>query len=320
MAKRVQKPSGEVTTKPEQIPAIKTANNKIFISWSGNESKHVAQALKKWIPDVVEGIEPWISTHDIKAGTRWVSEINHELEQSNFGIICLTSTNMLAPWILFEAGSLAKAVDSSRVVPYLFDVSKGDVEPPLGQFNCVTSDKEGTLNLLISINAQYGGKYEPQKLERKFEKYWPELDQELRSIKKIGPKTTHRKDRELLEELLELARRKGRPDDEIRDLSNQIYRLTLSMQRPSYSTIFDSGFDLVDYIGMVPGHETGRMGDGTLYAYWRSLKEHIEANEDSEDDDVIRETGYCRDIEQYVYQELQRRVMASLDRKSRMYR
>ena len=107
MAKKVQKPVGQEPSN-QDLRSRSKINNKIFISWSGDVSKRVAQALDKWLPEVVEGIEPWISTQDISAGVRWGSEIARQLERINFGIICLTPDNLQAPWILFEAGALAK--------------------------------------------------------------------------------------------------------------------------------------------------------------------------------------------------------------------
>lgn len=84
---------------------------KVFISWSGARSKAVASKLREWLPDVIQNIEPWMSRHDIKAGERWDKELSGELNDSKFGIICLTSDNYDAPWILFEAGALSKTID-----------------------------------------------------------------------------------------------------------------------------------------------------------------------------------------------------------------
>src|SRR5947209_4334253 len=92
--------------------------SKVFISWSGDRSKALAEVLKNWIPELIQPIEIWSSEHDIDAGARWVQELNAHLEGCQNGVICLTPENLAAPWLLFEAGCLGKSVSRSRVIPY----------------------------------------------------------------------------------------------------------------------------------------------------------------------------------------------------------
>jgi hypothetical protein len=63
-------------------------------------------------------------------------EMAKALDGIKVGITCLTPENLDAPWILYEAGSLAKTVDdSTRLCTYLLgDLKNADIEPPLGQF------------------------------------------------------------------------------------------------------------------------------------------------------------------------------------------
>src|SRR3954469_20494730 len=109
MAKRASKL--EIGDAKQKVPGqAQNDRNRVFISWSGDTSRQVAEALKDWLPEVIEGIEPWLSTQDLTAGMRWGSELASQLERTDFGVICLTPDNLQAPWILFEAGALAKAV------------------------------------------------------------------------------------------------------------------------------------------------------------------------------------------------------------------
>ncbi|HEX8265309.1 MAG TPA: hypothetical protein VF596_07770 [Pyrinomonadaceae bacterium] len=58
---------------------------KIFISWSGERSHQVAQALFSWLPKVIQTIEPFLSSENIESGSRWHTEIASQLESTNFG-------------------------------------------------------------------------------------------------------------------------------------------------------------------------------------------------------------------------------------------
>ena len=90
---------------------------KLFISWSGNLSRDIAKELKEWFPLVINQVVPFVSSESIKKGDRWLLDIYSELEQSNFGVVCLTKENLTEPWILFEAGALSKNISQSKLHP-----------------------------------------------------------------------------------------------------------------------------------------------------------------------------------------------------------
>src|SRR5215470_15092122 len=107
---------------------------KIFLSWSGESSEAIASILHEWLALIFPDATFWISTRDIQAGQRWGSELDRQLESTDFGIICIVPSNLAAPWLLFEAGALSKSITASRVVPYCFGISPEDVQGPLSRF------------------------------------------------------------------------------------------------------------------------------------------------------------------------------------------
>src|SRR4051794_13940438 len=111
---------------------------KIFISWSGDRSKAMAKALYEWLPLVLPGAKPWISTA-ITRGSRWAQELSTALDQANAGLICVTEDNLISPWLLFEAGALSRTFDHvGLIVPVLLDNSPDDLkDSPLSQFQGV---------------------------------------------------------------------------------------------------------------------------------------------------------------------------------------
>lgn len=195
---------------------------KVFVSWSGDRSKMIANALKHWLPDVFQGIQVWMSEHDIHAGARWSNELSGELESSSFGILCLTPESLSSHWLTFEAGALSKAIKESRVAPYRFQLRASDVGPPLSQFQGVDADEEGTLRLVQSINDAFGKPLaDEERLRRVFTHWWPDLRGTLAEIPRTAPREI-RTDRELLEEVLEIVRQSG-----IRDLNNLLGQILL---------------------------------------------------------------------------------------------
>jgi hypothetical protein len=108
---------------------------KLFLSWSGARSQAIAEALREWLPKVIQAVKPWMSAIDIDRGARWSSDIAVELSDTSFGILCITPENLNAPWIHFEAGALSKTLEKSLVCPYLLELEPTDLKGPLVQFN-----------------------------------------------------------------------------------------------------------------------------------------------------------------------------------------
>ena len=87
---------------------------KLFVSWSGTVSQQLADEVRRWVPLILPAAQPFITTTDIDKGARWQGEISRELNDSNYGIVCLTKDNLTSQWLAFEAGALSKHL-SGRV-------------------------------------------------------------------------------------------------------------------------------------------------------------------------------------------------------------
>lgn len=189
---------------------------KVFISWSGSTSHKVAVVLRDWLPSVIQSIEPYVSSEDIDKGARWSTDIAGELHASTYGLVCLTTDNIKAPWINFEAGALGKSIDKSRVSPFLFRLKRSEVEGPILQFQSTIFEKVDVLKLLKSINSACGqDALEEIRLEKAFDVWWPDLEKQLNAIPELPSEdgsegTTEPSPSDLnsrvLEELLELTR------------------------------------------------------------------------------------------------------------------
>jgi DNA-binding XRE family transcriptional regulator len=191
---------------------------KIFISWSGERSGRVATALATWLPKVIQAVRPWLSSASIDPGTRWNEEVTQALEELQCGVLCLTPENLSAPWILFEAGALSKAVSVSRVIPYLLGFEPRELQGPLAQFQAVRADETGTLRLVSAINTAGGSTFlSPEVLGEAFQVWWPQLAQEIAELAASSLPNTpvpQRSVESMMGEVLELLRAQRLPTGE----------------------------------------------------------------------------------------------------------
>lgn len=183
---------------------------KVFISWSGPHSKKLGEALRDWIPGVLQFVKPYFTPSDIEKGSTWSTDISRELSESQIGILCITRDNIHSDWILFEAGALSKSLDKSYVCPVLFGINNTDLAGPLKQFQTTEFEKNDIYRLLGVINSRIDKhKLPPKTFDTVFEKWWPDLEQRINQI--LGelsePDEPIRSERELLEEILQLSRR-----------------------------------------------------------------------------------------------------------------
>lgn len=182
---------------------------KVFISWSGKRSHAMALALKDWLPLVLQAVEPWVSSEDLRSGGRWALELSTELDGAKFGIACLTSDNLDSKWLHFEAGAISKQVGEGFLAPLLLDITPSDVSQPLGAFQAVEATNVRVLKLLKDIRDTGKLGVTDQVIERLHANMWPELEAQLLGID--SAETSHdepvgRDDRALLEEILDVVR------------------------------------------------------------------------------------------------------------------
>lgn len=186
---------------------------RVFLSWSGERSKKVATLLSDWLPDVLQGVEPFMSDTDIAAGEVWFEQIGNNLASSRFAIMLITPENLNSNWLHFEAGAIGMTrAEGARgaVAPYLIGgLTPTDLRPPLSLFQGVQADEAGTLSLVKALNDQLPTPMDAERLRRAFKNWWSSLDTALSLVpapEDVTSRPAERTDRELLEEMLVLLR------------------------------------------------------------------------------------------------------------------
>jgi hypothetical protein len=182
---------------------------KVFISWSGERSKLLAEALRGWLRKVLQACEPWMSSKDLQAGETWDPDLVGRLKDSTIGVLCLTPENRESPAVHFEAGAMTIAISGQTFVcPYLLGLETADLKWPFSRFQMVKANKAGTLKLVETVNGALPEKnrMSPQDLEEAFETWWPKLEERIVAIPAATTPVPKRSDREILEEILLLVR------------------------------------------------------------------------------------------------------------------
>jgi hypothetical protein len=165
---------------------------------------------------------------------------------------------------MFEAGALSKTLQTTHVCPFLFGIEPADIKGPLVQFQATKAEKDDTKKLIHTINRALGEDARPErKVDETFEVWWPNLEDELRKIRK--PQDSQRPERRkndiMLEEILGLIREQARKDIPVyipfpRSESNILVGKDDSKFVPAEKTKFKVG-DRVNH---------ARYGDGKVIA------------------------------------------------------
>ena len=144
----------------------------VFLSWSGSTSKHYATAWRRWLEEVFEDADVFMSDQDITAGADWRREVSARVRDAKVGIVFITAKNIKAPWILFESGALAIA-KRRRLVVCMVSGSIAALPSPLVAFNAVGTDRQGTKKIFRVLREEIG---EPSV---RFSVAWPRLGELL---------------------------------------------------------------------------------------------------------------------------------------------
>lgn len=133
---------------PDVLKAIPT----LFLCWSGQRSKQVAEALKEYFETIFRAQkwtepEPRVAMSEtlIDKGAPWSAQLLKDLKNARAGIVCLTPENRSSAWLHFEGGAIAthglngqdmprRTKDSYKLFGFLFTLDNTQIDGPLSLF------------------------------------------------------------------------------------------------------------------------------------------------------------------------------------------
>jgi hypothetical protein len=203
----------------------------VFLCWSGTRSRKVAEALDTAIRALGYGLEPMRSP-EIAKGSIWFGQVRQGLDRAEAAIVCLTRENAGNPWMHFEAGAIAAKMSSkaagqitSRVYPYLFQMSGVELTGPLAQFQGTAATEEDTIRLVRELLTK--SQWDNWKPEA--HRWWTDLEQGLHAAE-------DRPLAEILSDLESLFRRKTF-DEPLDECVNQAWAARWSGARDTHKRL-----------------------------------------------------------------------------------
>jgi hypothetical protein len=193
---------------------------KVFISWSGEISRAVAEVLRGELPAIVRDIEPFMSQHDIDSGKRWFDDIVDKLDKTSF-----------------EAGALAKFKGQVAGL-FIGGLKPSDFNNPLSQFQHRHFIKADVYRVITDIAKVT--KEDLETVTKVFEKFWPDIENKYNEILKSTSESSHtppRDSEDILEEVL--LRQRG--------LETSVLEINSKMSNSSYVSDDDYNFQEIDF-------------------------------------------------------------------------
>ncbi|UXZ57872.1 toll/interleukin-1 receptor domain-containing protein [Curtobacterium sp. Arg-1] len=181
---------------------------KVFISWSGDAERRVAEALRDALHTVGTGnVEAFVSSIDIPRGGRGIAAIEQELSATDYGIVVLSRANLHKPWINYEAGALSTKLLNRRVATVLLDLSTADVDTPLADFQATHFRQRESVRQLFTQIVNAAAESFPEKaVALLFSAEWPAVEASWQPDEDADGNVEPRNDTSMLEELVSRVR------------------------------------------------------------------------------------------------------------------
>lgn len=181
---------------------------KIFISWSGQRERAVAEALREALPDLcVTEVEVFVSSKSITKGANGTSVIEANLDASDYGIVLVSRENQDAPWLNYEGGWLASTL-SRPVSTICLDLRPGDVTSPLAPRQATQFESEEDMTELLQQIAETANPSIPQRaLNTLLKSVWPGIRDSWKPDNFLSAgEQNQRSEQDMLAEIVERVR------------------------------------------------------------------------------------------------------------------
>lgn len=166
----------------------------IFLSWSEEAGRQIAEALREMLPVILPGSNPFISTTDIETGSQWRESLDKKLRETSYGMFILTpeNTTKISEWMAYEAGAITTKDKEIHACTLLFEVQPTSMPKYLLDFQFSSFKEAEWKKLLRQIfdelqhdTTEVSTKnHKSDSFETMFRWFWNDFDDKVKSILK----------------------------------------------------------------------------------------------------------------------------------------
>ena len=234
----------------------------VFISWSGQRSLLVARILNRFLREELR-VETFFS-EDIERGVRWREKLEKALSRSSYGIFVITRDNAEAPWLLFEAGAVAREFESAKVCTLLIEPDATGLPAALSQFQrteirCDDQGRQDFEHLMLQVNQSLFPPLPESRIGEKVKDFWHPLSDAVRQAQDMPvvaqDYTSVRVDFLRAPDIADLQMRVARVGECLNFLATSVESPAYFLDEAYNITYANLAADLVFDLRMVPGEK-----------------------------------------------------------------
>lgn len=157
---------------------------KIFLNWSGEESRRVADLLREWLPELFDSVEPWMAADTFGRNNRWLEANSGGFDQAAMIVACITRANIHSDWSSLDPSSFEYSV--ADIPPQLVLLASPDVNletfrPIKHPYNVLELGHDGLEILVQQINGLTDRPVQNDVLIDRFAAMWPRFEAKLKN-------------------------------------------------------------------------------------------------------------------------------------------
>lgn len=159
----------------------------VFLSWSGDRGRSLAEALNEWLPKIRRAWKPWVSSRQ-KRGTDWRVALFEHINAADACVLCVTSDSIGSKWLAFEAGMLSRRVNVPMAV-YGLDLDADQLSgTSFSRFPVFNATETGTRELVHILNAALPEPAIDRELQGLVSAQWPDMEHHIENVPSLEVK------------------------------------------------------------------------------------------------------------------------------------